>query len=97
MFIDEHGINTYGVKLIAGRNYTEDEVIVTDNYDELSKVTVVTKTLLDELFPDGNGLGQTVYFGDIPMKINAALLTIAVVMAIWISNKIAPTFERHKA
>ena len=27
------------------------------------------KTLLDELFPDGNGLGQTVYFGDIPMKI----------------------------
>lgn len=69
MFIDEHGINTYGVKLIAGRNYTEDEVIVTDNYDELSKVTVVTKTLVDELFPDGNGLGQTVYFGDIPMKI----------------------------
>lgn len=69
MFIDEHGINTYGVKLIAGRNYTEDEVIVTNNYDELSKVTVVTKTLLDELFPDGNGLGQTVYFGDIPMKI----------------------------
>ncbi|MCK8124713.1 FtsX-like permease family protein [Pseudoalteromonas sp. 2CM39R] len=69
MFIDEHGINTYGVKLIAGRNYTEGEVIVTDNYDELSKVTVVTKTLLDELFPDGNGLGQTVYFGDIPMKI----------------------------
>ncbi|TMO43363.1 MULTISPECIES: FtsX-like permease family protein [unclassified Pseudoalteromonas] len=69
MFIDEHGINTYGVKLIAGRNYTEDEVIVTDNYDELSKVTVVTKTLLYELFPDGNGLGQTVYFGDIPMKI----------------------------
>ncbi len=69
MFIDEHGINTYGVKLIAGRNYTEDEVIVTVNYDELSKVTVVTKTLLDELFPDGNGLGQTVYFGDIPMKV----------------------------
>ncbi|NIZ04917.1 ABC transporter permease [Pseudoalteromonas sp. HF66] len=69
MFIDEHGINTYGVKLIAGRNYTEDEVIVTDNYDELSKVTVVTKALVDELFPDGNGLGQTVYFGDIPMKI----------------------------
>lgn len=69
MFIDEHGLNTYGVKLIAGRNYTEDEVIVTDNYDELSKVTVVTKTLLDELFPDGNGLGQTIYFGDIPMKI----------------------------
>lgn len=69
MFIDEHGINTYGVKLIAGRNYNEDEVIVTDNYDELSKVTVVTKTLLDELFPDGNGLGQTVYFGDIPMKV----------------------------
>jgi len=69
MFIDEHGINTYGVKLIAGRNYTEDEVIVTDDYDELSKVTVVTETLRDELFPGGNGLGQTVYFGDIPMKV----------------------------
>jgi len=69
MFIDEHGINTYGVNLIAGRNYSEDEVIVTENYDELSKVIVVSKSLSDELFPDGNGLGQSIYFGDIPLKI----------------------------
>jgi putative ABC transport system permease protein len=69
IFIDEHGINTYGVKLIAGRNFNEDEVVVTDSADKESNKTIVTQTLLKELFPDGNGLGKTVYFGDIPLKI----------------------------
>lgn len=57
MFIDEYGINIYGVKFIVGCNYIEDEVIVIDNYDELLKVIVVIKILFDELFFDGNGLG----------------------------------------
>lgn len=68
-FIDEHGVNTYGVKLIAGRNFTEEEVVVTDNFEKQANVTIVSQALLTELFPDGNGLGKTVYFGDIPLKI----------------------------
>ncbi|WP_404339495.1 ABC transporter permease [Pseudoalteromonas mariniglutinosa] len=68
-FIDEHGVNTYGVKLVAGRNFTEDEVVVTNNFEKQANVTIVSKALLTELFPDGNGLGKTVYLGDIPLKI----------------------------
>ncbi|WP_283710875.1 FtsX-like permease family protein [Pseudoalteromonas prydzensis] len=32
-------------------------------------VTVVTQALLDELFPEGDGLGKTIYFGDLPLTI----------------------------
>lgn len=68
-YVDEHGLNTYGVKLIAGRNFREDEVIVTDNNNTFAKVTIVTKALLNELFPKGDGLGKTIYFGDIQLTI----------------------------
>lgn len=68
-YVDEHGLNTYGVKLIAGRNFTEDEVIVTDNFDSFAQVTIVTQALLQELFPAGDGLGKSIYFGDKTLKI----------------------------
>jgi putative ABC transport system permease protein len=70
IFIDEHGLDTYGVKLIAGRNFTEDEVTITNSPTErTTNVTVVTQALLDELFPEGDGLGKTIYFGDLPLTI----------------------------
>lgn len=70
IFIDEHGLDTYGVKLIAGRNFSEDEVTITNLPMERStNVTVVTQALLDELFPEGDGLGKTIYFGDLPLTI----------------------------
>lgn len=70
IFIDEHGLDTYGVKLIAGRNFSEDEVTITNLPTErTTTVTVVTQALLDELFPEGDGLGKTIYFGDLPLTI----------------------------
>lgn len=69
-FIDEHGLDTYGVKLIAGRNFNEDEVLITNSpTDGTANVTIVTEALLNELFPDGDGLGKTIYFGALPLKI----------------------------
>ena len=69
-FIDEHGLDTYGVKLIAGRNFTEAEVLITNSpTDRTTNVTVVTGALANELFPKGDGLGKTVYFGDLPLQI----------------------------
>ncbi|WP_351061328.1 hypothetical protein, partial [Psychrobacter sp. TB20-MNA-CIBAN-0197] len=48
IFIDDHAINTYGVNLIAGRNFTEDEVLVTNEITQKrTNVTIVTKALLD--------------------------------------------------
>ncbi|MGS0536059.1 ABC transporter permease [Pseudoalteromonas sp. SaAl2] len=69
-FIDEHGLDTYGVKLIAGRNFTEAEVLITNSpTDRTTNVTVVTKALANELFSEGDALGKTIYFGDLPLKI----------------------------
>ncbi|MBB1507582.1 ABC transporter permease [Pseudoalteromonas sp. SG41-1] len=70
IFIDEHGLDTYGVKLITGRNFTEDEVTITNSPTErTTNVTVVTEALANELFPKGDGLGKTIYFGDLPLQI----------------------------
>jgi putative ABC transport system permease protein len=66
---DEHGIDVLGVKIIEGRNFTVDEVIISTDPTILPKVGLVTKSFLDEMFPDGDGLGNTIFFGPNPMKI----------------------------
>lgn len=61
-FVDEHGLAVYGVKLIAGRGFTADEVTdirIGDN--ESATSIVLTRRLAQALFPSGNALGQTVY------------------------------------
>jgi putative ABC transport system permease protein len=66
---DENALDTLGVSLIEGRNFRADEVIVSANRDVYPKVIILTKALGLELFPEGNALGQTVYFGVIPLKV----------------------------
>ena len=66
---DEHGLNTLGVELIAGRNFTQDEVVINRDFSKYPTVALATKVLIDELFPDGDGLGKTIYNGDKPMTI----------------------------
>jgi putative ABC transport system permease protein len=66
---DENALDTLGVSLIEGRNFRADEVIEAPTQDILPKVVLVTRTLADELFPDGDALGQTIYYGDSPTEI----------------------------
>ncbi|GAB5381071.1 MAG: FtsX-like permease family protein [Aliiglaciecola sp.] len=68
-FGDEHAIDTLGVKIIAGRNFEQDEVIVAENNDVMPNVSIVSQSFLDEIYPNGDGLGQTIYLGDMPMTI----------------------------
>jgi len=68
-FTDDHAINTLGVELVAGRNFTQDEIVVTNDNDQRANVTIVTQALLNELFPDEEGLGKTIFLGDIPLKV----------------------------
>ncbi|KTF14566.1 cell division protein FtsX [Pseudoalteromonas sp. 10-33] len=68
-FTDDHAINTLGVELVAGRNFTQDDIVVTNDNDKRANVTIVTQALLNELFPGENGLGKTIFLGDIPMKV----------------------------
>jgi putative ABC transport system permease protein len=68
---DEHALHTLGVTLIAGRNFTPEEV-TTHRADALpaARVLIVSKSLADTLFPRGDALGKTVYVQDgIPTQI----------------------------
>lgn len=69
MMTDEHGLNALGVKLIEGRNFTEGEVMVTQDRSKMPNIGIVSKAFLDEMFPDGGGLGDVIYFGPAPIKI----------------------------
>jgi putative ABC transport system permease protein len=61
-FGDEHALHTLGVKLIAGRNFTADEIAerTADNIPHASGF-IVTQALASRLFPGGDALGKSVY------------------------------------
>ena len=62
---DEHALETFGLELVAGRWFKPEEVISVADFAEFgatsSPVLVVTRALADQLFPDGNALGSTIY------------------------------------
>lgn len=66
---DENALETLGVKLLEGRNFQPDDVVITDTAEVLATVVIVSKQFMDTLFPEGDGLGKTVYRGADPYKI----------------------------
>ncbi len=64
-FSDEHGIDTFGVELIEGRNFLPTDVNWFDfDSDAWPPVTIMTKAMVEELFPQtplNEALGKTVY------------------------------------
>jgi putative ABC transport system permease protein len=64
-FSDEHGLDTFGLNLIAGRNFDPTEATWRDvESDEWPPHTIMTRAMVEELFPDQaieDALGKTVY------------------------------------
>ena len=62
-FGDEHAIASWGLKLIAGRNFNSDEVVDKVGYTDLRPPAgiIVTRALAEKLFPGGNAVGPSVY------------------------------------
>jgi putative ABC transport system permease protein len=59
---DEHFIGALGLKLVAGRNFRPDEVMMMGTQQAITPPTaIVSKALADRLFPDGNALGKSFY------------------------------------
>jgi putative ABC transport system permease protein len=59
---DDHALRTLGLKLIAGRNFTAEEIADrTSNSIPRPSGFIVTRELATKLFPQGNALGQSVY------------------------------------
>jgi putative ABC transport system permease protein len=61
-FSDEHTINTLGLRLIAGRNFTAAEVGEKNVNQGLPPTAlIVTRAMADALFPQGNALGKSIF------------------------------------
>ncbi len=61
--VNEQGANTLGIKVVAGRWFTREEVQPPGAtlYAQYSGPIVVTKDYADRLFPNGDALGKVVY------------------------------------
>ena len=71
--VDEYGLETFGLELVAGRNFRPEEIKVRSLEDiSLPEILIVSQALADELYPDGDALGKTVWDepnGGRPMRI----------------------------
>jgi putative ABC transport system permease protein len=61
--VDEHGLETLGLRLIAGRNFRADEVLPEPGRVDSAWTpqVILTKALADRLFPQGDALGKPIY------------------------------------
>lgn len=65
---DEHLLKTLGLKVIEGRDFTQDDIIYGTNSSHPNSV-IITKAFADELFPDGNALDKDIYQFEKPIRI----------------------------
>jgi len=64
MEVDEHGIDALGLHLIAGRNFRAEEIqppITASTVSRFESQIIVTKAMGNELFPNQNPVGKTIY------------------------------------
>lgn len=69
VYMGEHLVDTLGLRLVAGRNFTPDEEAVTYGSDmglHTAGSVIITRALADRLFPDGHALGRTIHYVNWP-------------------------------
>jgi len=67
---DENTLDTMGVKLVEGRNFRPEEVMITDNFhDEGPNTIIISKALAKSMFDDESALGRTLYVNSRPLEI----------------------------
>jgi putative ABC transport system permease protein len=61
-FVDDHALNTYGAKLIAGRNFDAGDIRSLDPKTSIAlPKVIISQALAKKVFPDGSALGKTIY------------------------------------
>ena len=66
-FVDEHGVETFDLELVAGRNFTPEEITSPSMDDDTwPAYGIITEALGREMWPDETGsyVGKTMYVND---------------------------------
>lgn len=65
MEADEATLQTLGVRIVAGRNFTAADIRpLSQNLFQDYPEVIISQSLADKLFPGGNALGKPIYSGD---------------------------------
>jgi putative ABC transport system permease protein len=58
-------VKTFQLKLVEGRDFTEDDVLYVDpeKTQDLGTRAIITQTLAKKLWPEGSAVGKNLYFG----------------------------------
>lgn len=91
--VDEHALDTLGLRLVAGRNFTAEDVKsynFGDNVD--AGVVIVTKALADKLFPDADAIGRSIYLEDHMATIVGLVERL---QTPWVSGNDSQKFVEH--
>jgi putative ABC transport system permease protein len=65
--VDSEGLNAFDAKLIAGRNFKQEEIEWRTQGERVQpSAIIVSKALADKLFPNGDALGKQVFLDEDP-------------------------------
>jgi putative ABC transport system permease protein len=88
--MDEHGLNTLGVKLIEGRDFSHEEIAYIDQDKYTTpKLAIVSKAFGEKLWPGQDALGKTFYEGNDGVNVIGVVDTMEGTWPHW------PGFERN--
>ncbi|OAX85669.1 ABC transporter permease [Xanthomonas nasturtii] len=80
--VSEGALNTLGLQLVAGRDFTKDQYISVEKADndksvrEQGSSVILAQATADKLFPNQSALGKTVYSGEVPLHIVGIVQTL---------------------
>jgi putative ABC transport system permease protein len=72
----DSGLDALGIELTRGRNFYPEEIefVTPDSTSPLQDSILITQSLADELFPDDDALGKTVYWGGMEPSIIVGII-----------------------
>jgi putative ABC transport system permease protein len=84
--VDDHGLTTLGLKLVAGRDFRAEDVLPAPANVQSYQTPqiIVSQPLADALFPKGNALGKTVY--DVDDKPSTIIGIVDNMLGSWVSK-----------
>ncbi|HEX5460312.1 MAG TPA: FtsX-like permease family protein [Steroidobacteraceae bacterium] len=90
MEVDEHGLDTLGVHLIAGRSFGAADVVpYSTDLSLTAHEVLITQSLARKLVPHGSALGKPIYLGD------GSMLTVIGITSDFVGSVVRadPTYD----